>query len=344
MVSIIILNYNGREFLVDCLNSLFEQNYKDFEIILFDNASSDDSVKFVKDNYVNPELKLICSETNLGFAGGNNEALKYAKGNYIVLLNNDTVVEKDWLAELVNGINYTNDIGMVQSLVLTEGIPGKYYLKNGTVNLFGHNIMEVFEINKDGMGEIFQVNGCSLIIRKELIDKLGSLFPDEYFAYAEDTYLSFMVKFAGYKIYHNAKSVVQHKGSSTMKKYKNEFITFHQERNRLLNFLIFFSDTFRRKYYPLLMYNLVIKLFYSLILRKYSFNGILKAYLWIVRNSDWIENKRNEVSMHKKVNEDEILKYLSGKTANGDNIIEKMLNSITLTYLKIVNLKVIELT
>jgi hypothetical protein len=344
MVSIIILNYNGKEYLNECLDSVLSQSYRDFEIILYDNCSSDGSVEYLNKHYINTKINLIAADKNLGFAGGNNEALKHAKGELIVLLNNDTVVDKDWLSELVKGVSYTADTGMVQSLVITEGIPLKYYDMNGTINLFGHNIMEVFNINADGMGEIFQVNGCSLIIRKDLLDKLGGLFPVEYFAYAEDTYLSFKVKFAGYKIYHNAKSVVHHKGSSTMKKYKSEFITFHQERNRLLNFLIFFSDSFRRKYYPLLLLNFFIKITYSLFLRKYSLKGIIKAYTWIIRNSSWIDTKRKEVNALKSVDEDEILKCLSGKIANGDNFMEKMLNSISLTYMKLVNLKVIELS
>lgn len=343
-VSIIVLNYNGKEYLSDCLNSILQQSYEDFEVILFDNSSSDNSVEFVQNNFLNDKIKIVRSERNLGFAGGNNEALKHAKGNLIVLLNNDTVVDKEWLSELVRGLSYTVDTGMVQSLVLTDGIPMKYYEKNGTINLFGHNIMEVFDINEDGMGEIFQVNGCSLIIRKDLLNKLGGLFPEEYFAYAEDTYLSFKVKFAGYKIFHNSKSVVHHKGSSTMKKYRNEFITFHQERNRLLNFLIFFSDSFRSKFYPLLLLNFIIKITYSLFLRKYSLKGIIKAYSWLVSNSSWIENKRIELNILKTINEDEVIKCLSGRLANGDNFMEKMLNSISLTYMKLVNLKVVELS
>jgi GT2 family glycosyltransferase len=232
---------------------------------------------------------------------------------------------------------------MAQSLVLTEGIPLKYYKMNGTINLFGHNIMEVFDIQNTGLGEIFQVNGCSLIIKKRILDEIGGLFPDEYFAYAEDTFLSFKVKFAGYKIYHNSKSIVHHKGSATMKKYKSEFITYHQERNRLLNFLIFFSGSFRRKYYPLLLMNLSLKIISSVFLRKYSLKGIIKAYLWLFENNGWIKSKRNEMNSIKIVNETEVIKSLSGKIANGDNLLEKLLNKISLTYLKLVNIKVIEL-
>lgn len=343
MVSILILNYNGKEYLNDCLTSILSQSYKDFEVILFDNCSTDGSIDYLRNNFNDSRIKVISSDVNLGFAGGNNEALKHASGEMIALLNNDTVVDKDWLRELVRCLNDADNVGMVQSLVITEGIPKKFYDKNGTINLFGHNIMEVFEINGNGIGEIFQVNGCSLIIRRELLDKLGELFPDEYFAYAEDTYLSFKVKFAGYKIYHNAKSVVQHKGGATMSKYKNEFVTFYQERNRLLNFLIFFSDNFRMKYYPLMLYNLFLKLFYGLFSGKYSVKGVLKAYAWILKNGKWIEAERTKLKTIKKIDEEDVLEYLSGKAANGDNVLEKVLNGIMLTYLKFVKIRVIEL-
>ena len=343
MVSILILNYNGKEYLYNCLTSVLSQTYQDFEVIIFDNCSTDGSIDYVTEKINDKRVKVISSERNLGFAGGNNEALKHASGDMIVLLNNDTVVEKEWLSELVKCLSESKNAGMVQSLVITEGIPLQYYKKNGTINLFGHNIMEAFEINENGVGEIFQVNGCSLIIKRELLNKLGGLFPEEYFAYAEDTYLSFKVKFAGYKIYHNAKSVVQHKGGATMSKYKGELVTFYQERNRLLNFLIFFSDNFRMKYYPLMLYNLLLKLFYGLISSRYSAKGVIKAYGWIMKNRKWIEAESSKLETIKKIREEEVLLYLSGKATNGNNAIEKVLNSIMLCYLKLVNISVIEL-
>ena len=342
MVSILILNYNGKEYLKECLSSVLSQSYTDYEVILFDNCSSDGSIDYIRENFDDSRIKIVSSEKNYGFAGGNNEALKHAAGEMIVLLNNDTVVEKEWLSELVKCLNESHNAGMVQSLVLTDGIPTKYYKKNGTINLLGHNIMEVFDIGQNGIGEIFQVNGCSLIIQRELLDRIGGLFPYEYFAYAEDTYLSFKVKFLGYKIYHNAKSVVQHKGGATMRKYRNEFVTFYQERNRLLNFLVFFSDNFRMKYYPLMLYNLFLKLIYGLFSGRYSTKGVLKAYAWIMKNGKWIEVERTKLKTIQKISEEEVLEYLSGKAANGDNAFEKTLNSIMLFYLKLVNIKVIE--
>jgi GT2 family glycosyltransferase len=337
------LNINGKKFLNDCLKSVLEQSFSDFEIVFIDNGSSDESVDFVKRNFNDERIEIISSENNLGFAGGNNLGLKHSNGEFIVLLNNDTKADKDWLKYLYEMINNDINIGMAQSFVRTEGIPDKYYEKNGTLNLLGHNIMEVFDINEDGTGEIFQANGCSMIIRKELLDSFGGLFLDEYFAYAEDSYLSFKVKFAGLKIMHTSKSVVKHFGSATTKEYKSSFRTFLQERNRLLNFLIFFSKSFRFKYYPILIFNLKLKLLMSLFSGKYSFTGVLKAYWWIMKKRKWIKEQREKENRIKKVDEKNVIKYLSGKVFNGENIIERFFNFLSLLYCRIVNIKVIEL-
>jgi len=342
-ISVIILNYNGKKYLYDCLKSVLVQTFTDFEVIFVDNSSEDGSVDFIKQNFEDERIIIVTSEKNLGFAGGNNLGLKHSGGEYIVLLNNDTVVDKDWLKYLYDIINPDENIGIAQSLVRTEGVPEKYYLKNGTLNLLGHNIMEVFDINEDGTGEIFQANGCSMIIRKELLDSFGGLFLDEYFAYAEDSYLSFKVKFAGLKIMHTSKSIVIHKGSATTKKYKSSFRTFLQERNRLLNFLIFFSRSFRLKYFPILVFNLKLKLIMSLFSGKYSFSGVCRAYWWLIKNRKWIKEQREKEDMIKRINEKDVIKLLSGKVFNGEHIVGRFFNFFSLLYCRIVNIKVIEI-
>ncbi len=342
MVTIIILNYNGKNYLKDCLDSVLAQTYSDFEVILFDNCSTDDSVSFLNSNYKTEKINIVVSDKNLGFAGGNNEALKHTRGEYIVLLNNDTVVEVNWLEELIRAVNIDSSVGIVQSLVYTKGIPLEYFEMNGTLNLLGHNVMRFFDIDENGIGDIFMVTGCSFIIKRDVLNSINGLFLDEYFAYAEDSYLSFKIKFAGYRSIHNSKSVVHHLGGATMKSYKNRFVTYYQERNRILNFLIFFSDSFRMKYYPYLLFNISLKFMYSVFFRKYSFFGLIKAYFWIMKNTDWIAQQRMKMNKIKKLNEEEVLKMLSGKITNGDNFIEVILNKISLTYLKLVNIKVFE--
>jgi len=99
LVSVVTVNYNGKHYLEELFNSLTEQTYENFELIMVDNASEDDSVAFVQDNF--PDVKLIENKDNLGFAGGNNSAISSCKGEYIAFINNDTRVDKNWLEELV---------------------------------------------------------------------------------------------------------------------------------------------------------------------------------------------------------------------------------------------------
>lgn len=318
------------------------QSYQNFEIIFVDNNSADESVSFVSENYDVGKIKIVRSEMNLGFAGGNNLGYKLCSGEYVVLLNNDTVTDKDWLKNLIDCIESEPNTGMAQSLVITEGIPAKYYEKNGTVNLLGHNIMEFFEINSNGIGEIFLASGCSLIIRSKLVDEIGGLFPDEYFAYAEDTYLCFKVKFRGLKILHTSKSVVHHKGGGTSEGRKPSAMYFYQERNRLLNFLLFFSGGFVIRYVPYLLLNFVIKLIASVFSPRYSAGQLVKAYAWIPANIGWIKKKRSELDSIKIANEKYVLGYLTSRLFNGNNVPEKIFNFISLLYCKITFIRIFE--
>jgi len=341
-VSVLILNYNGKKYLKNCLDSVISQSYNNFEIVLFDNASADASVSFVKENY-SDRVKLVESKINLGFAGGNNEGVKHCSGEFIILLNNDTTVDKNCISELIDTFNKVSNPGIIQSLVLTEGISMKYYEMNGTINLLGHNIMREFRIEKDGVGKILLATGAAMMFKKELINELGELFPDEYFFYAEDTYFSLRTILAGFNNYHTSNSVVNHVGSGSLEKKKNSFVTFCQERNRLLNFLLLFSSKFLWKYYPYIFFNFFLKLARSIVDKKYSFRGLLKAYGWIFSNTGWIRNKRSILPRYNSKQERCVLELISGKIFNGDNILEKFVNSLSILYCRIVSLKVLEL-
>ena len=120
LVSVIILNYNGKRFLNKCLTSVLNSNYSNVEVILVDNASTDDSIKLVKESFGHsPVLIIVKNSTNLGFAAGNNVGLSCSKGKYVVFLNNDTVVEPNWLIELVGVMETNAKIGAAQSKLLS---------------------------------------------------------------------------------------------------------------------------------------------------------------------------------------------------------------------------------
>jgi GT2 family glycosyltransferase len=331
-VSIIILNFNGKDFLQPCIASVLKQEYQGYEILFIDNASNDGSAAFVQEKF--PSVKVISLEKNLGFAGGNNFGVRHAQYDLIVLLNNDTTVEKNWLENLVNAVR-PSDVAVASSLIFTDGIPQKYYERNGSINFLGHNIMRIFHKKED----IFFAGGASLIYKRDI---LGIPFDDDYFAYGEDVYLSLKARFAGYRVVHANDSVVHHYGSGTSRNQKSSIKTFYQERNRLLNTLLFFSPKTIVKLFPLFALNVLVKKAAGFLPTKYSITGIVLAYWWLLSNIGLIRKKRREIATLKKVSEEDIISRMTCKVTNGETTAGRIMNTIALLYFKIVNIRTIE--
>jgi hypothetical protein len=331
LVSIIILNYNGKRFLKDCLDSLLAQTYPEFEIILFDNASVDGSVEFVQSTFTDPRIKIIVSDENLGFAGGNNEALKHCTSDLIVLLNNDTRTEKDWLEHLVRAMQSRNTIA--SSFVITKGVPGKYYETNGSVSYLMYNIMNVFPDIEDE----FYPNGCSLIFRKS---EIGEPFDSDYLYYGEDVYLGLKARFKRMNIRFVKRSVVHHFGSGTST--KNSKRSFYIERNKFLNLYLFFSPLFIIRLLPYITLNHTLRTVISLFSPKISFAGTLKAYLWFYLNIPLIIKKRKELQKSFKIHEKEIIGLISSKIFNDGSAITRMVNGVSYLYSRLVGIKPVE--
>jgi GT2 family glycosyltransferase len=330
-VSIIILNYNGRQFLKDCFESALSQSYQSFEIIFFDNGSVDGSVEFVKQVYTDSRIKVIESKVNLGFAGGNNEALKHCSNDLIVLLNNDTKTETDWLKYLVEAVGEKNIIA--SSFVITRGIPAEYYETNGSVSYLMYNIMNIFENTEDE----FYPNGCSLIFRKS---EIREPFDSDYFYYSEDVYLGLRARFMGMKVKFVKASVVHHYGGGTDSATEKK--TFYQERNRFLNLYQFFSIGFIIKMLPYITFNHTIKLLASLFSKKYSAIGLLKAYFWFYVNVPLIAKKRNKLRKSFTVHEKEVIRFMSCKIFNEGSAMAKLINSISYIYSRLAGIKPVE--
>ncbi|MEM7815328.1 MAG: glycosyltransferase family 2 protein, partial [Candidatus Aenigmatarchaeota archaeon] len=141
-VSVIILNWNGKQFLKDCLNAVFNQTYNDFEVVFVDNASSDGSADFVKQEFLceikSGKLKIVINDRNYGFAEGNNIGVRNSSpdSEYIALLNNDTVVDPNWLEELVRILDEDKTVGAVCSL--DTGPVGRLEAIDNPVGVLGH--------------------------------------------------------------------------------------------------------------------------------------------------------------------------------------------------------------
>lgn len=283
LVSIIIVNWNGRAYLKDCLGSLSKISYKNIEILFVDNASSDDSVTYVKQNY--PKIKIIVNSKNLGFAEGQEGAFKKCKGPAVLLLSMDTIVEKDFLTELVKILYSSRDIGAVQPKLLmyprTHVIDsiGSFFLMSGMLYHFGREKDPKNPIYNKTM-EIFSAKGACILFRKEVIQKTG-LFDKEYFAYFEETDLCHRIWLAGYRILYTPSSTVYHKGGGSSKQINYSYILFHSYKNRLCTYLKNLSFFYMVQVIPktLFLY-FCVSIFYLCTGKASLVGSVTKAVFW----------------------------------------------------------------
>lgn len=234
VLSVIIPNWNGRRFVEECIDSLKGQTFQRFETILVDNGSTDGSADFAEERY-GKFLRVLRNKENLGFAGGNNIGIRAARGEYIVLLNNDTWADPHWLDELFKATQSGPPVGMWASKVCSyfqkdriEGV-GELIYWDGLVRALGQ--YERDHGQYDGMEEILFPPGCGAMYRKSLFDGIG-LFDEDFFAYADDTEIGIRARLAGWKCLFVPRAIVYHKNSGTAGQY-SPLKAFYVERNRL---------------------------------------------------------------------------------------------------------------
>ncbi len=214
-VSVVIVNWNGRRHLEGCLPTLFAQTFTDFEVILVDNGSTDGSVEWVEAHY--PQFCLIRNETNVGFAAGNNQAIRASQAEFIVTLNNDTRAEPGWLAALVEAAS-DPAVGMVASKMLFADRPTM-------INSAGIALDPV-GIAWDRLGglpddpdereplEVFGPCAGAALYRRAMLERIG-LFDEDFFAYLEDVDLAWRARLAGWRCLYAPAARVYHAHSAT---------------------------------------------------------------------------------------------------------------------------------
>lgn len=236
-VYIIILNWNNWEDTIECLHSVFAMDYSNFEVIVIDNASENESVSMIR--FAFPDLKLIENNENKGFTGGNNQGINIAMAegtDYVWLLNNDTVVEIDTLSNLVASAERSLEIGMVSPAIY-------YYDAQDTTQFCGSFVdwdnLEIrypssYDIDSEYVdGPRVCLWGTALLIKKSLINKIGVLRED-YFAYYEDTEYSLRTLCNGFKnkLELNAKIFHKTPPPSSNSKTRSTFYYYYMVRNK----------------------------------------------------------------------------------------------------------------
>ena len=308
-LSIIIPHFNGEELLYNCLQSLLNNiSIQDFEIIIVDNGSSDNSANKAKEKF--PMINLLKAETNLGYSGGCNIGAKNAKGEYIIFLNNDTLHTKNWIEELITFLDKNPQAGAAQPKILNAinrdkfdyaGAAGGYIDKY----CFPFARGRIFNTLEDDINQyehpkkIFWASGAGFIIRREILTKL-SYFDNIYFAYMEEIDLSWRLQAMGWSIWNVPSSIIYHYGKQTIK--ENSFKSHYL--NHRNSWILFFknSASFEKGF-------LIIKRFildqmaaiYSILNLDFKrFLAIFYSHFWLIYNFKIILSIRQKNDLRHK--------------------------------------------
>jgi len=215
-VSVIVLSWNSRQRIGDCLASLLALESPAVELIVVDNASADETVTFVRQSF--PGVTVVALDKNLGYAGGNNAGAAVARGKYLAFLNDDTTVEKRWLSELVAVAEADASVGLVTSQIVYRDRPdvldsaGDGYLRSG--GAFKHHHGQSVD-DAPTTREVFGACGAAFLIRRDLFESIGG-FDEEFFMVYEDVDLSYRARLRGATCRYTASALVHHAGSASI--------------------------------------------------------------------------------------------------------------------------------
>lgn len=237
-VSVIIVNYNGIEDTLECLESLKKCEYNNLSIIIVDNASDDVNIKKLNE-IEGAFIKVLYNNENLGFSGGNNVGIRVAleeKADLVCLLNNDTIVEADFIPAMVNRLLVSDKVSVVSPMIKDYYSMERISYAGGDINsfkggVFIEGINSYDEQRMQVARRITFASGCCMLIRAEVFKYIGYLTED-YFLYYEDTDFSKRVINAGYEMFYEPKAVIYHKESVSTELYSDNY-QYYFVRNRL---------------------------------------------------------------------------------------------------------------
>lgn len=332
LVSVIILNYNGKKFLDDCFSSVLESTYPNVETMMLDNASTDDSVAYTRAKY--PAVKIVENPHNNGYSNGYNLSFKHAKGKYFVLLNNDVKVAKDWLEPLVEAAEQDEEIAALQPKLVSMIDPSNFEYagaSGGMMDRYGYPFtrgrlfdhMEKDEGQYDDETEIFWASGAALFLRADVIKNCGDLDAD-FVHHMEEIDFCWRMHLAGYKIKVVPKSLVLHYGGATISpdSYKKMYWN-HRNSTFML-----FKNVGAENFYRILF----MKWWLDFITISTSFlkldfkrtRAVISGHFWLFFHWGLIARKRKEVQSNRKVKDAVVFKKLYPKSIALDYFTKKV--------------------
>lgn len=315
LVSIVIANWNGGSVFENCLHSLAAMTYKSWELIVVDNASTDQSQDLPGKVLKKTGIRLVENKRNVGFALANNQGFKLARGKYVLLLNNDTTVATDLLDVLVAKMEMDDNLGVIQPKIKMMDHPG--YLDNAGSFFtaigflkhwgFGRKDSKEFEMEK----EVFSAKGACMLLRKNLVDEIG-LFDPDFVSYFEESDLCWRVWLSGRRVIFYPKTYIFHKVGFTIKRLDVGNINFHYYKNRITSL---FRNLGIANLLVILPIHILLSFGISLVFfirGKFSPAAmIFKAIWWNVSNLGLNLKKRALVQKMRKIKDSDFLPKLS---------------------------------
>lgn len=324
LVSIIILNYNAGQLLLDCVNSILNTNYPAYEIILVDNASKDSSHKKCKEKF--PQINLIENTKNLGYCEGNNIGIRLAKGEFVVILNPDTLVDPNWLKELITAYK-KNGEGLYQPKFLTTTDHNILMSTGNMIQLFGFGYSrgkgEQDKGTFDKLERIGYASGTCLFTATKIMQKLG-MFDPFLFAYHDDLDLGWRAAMQNIPSYYVPSSIVYHPPEGFSFKWI-PFKYYLLERNRQYCLLTHYArSTFYKMLPSLLLVEIAVFFFYW---KKGMLKQKILASIDILKNTIQIKNKYKQIQSERKINDKEIIRSFQDELEVPKEIANKKSNN-----------------
>jgi len=322
LVSVIVLNYNAGELLLNCINSLKKSKYTNLEILVVDNISSDSSQTKCKEKF--PDIKLIQNKENFGYCGGNNIGIREAKGEFIIILNPDTIVESNCIEELIFAHNKFGD-GLYQPKILSLNEENIIQSTGNMLHIFGFGFArdkgnKISDKNEE-IEKIGYASGTCLFTSRKVLEKVGLL--DEFlFLYHDDLDLGWRAAQIGISSFYVPKSKIFHVESYSLKWSAKKF--FWLERNRKYCLLTHYSkNTYKKMRFSLILVDLFVWAFYF---SKGFLGAKIKAESEIRKNKRNIEEKYQELESKKIISDKELIKHFPDEIFVPTNVSQQSMN------------------
>ncbi|HCS22073.1 MAG TPA: hypothetical protein DIW47_16215 [Bacteroidetes bacterium] len=317
-VDVVILNYNGKRFLDECIGSLLLGTYANAKLYVVDNASTDSDVAYLKQHY--PQVEIIQNPENNGYCAAYNLAFSHCQGKYFVCLNNDVTVAPDWLEHMVELAETDEKIAAIQPKLVSYFDPEKFEYAGaagGMMDVYGYPFLrgrlfseiETDTGQYDDIAEIFWTSGAAMFLRKSALSDTGNL--DETIVHHMDEIdLCWRLRMAGYRLLVQPRSVIRHIGGATIqsKSYKK---IYWNHRNALYIMLKNYELPQVLRFVPVhILLDYVAIAQAALTFQWVMVRGVLAAHCWLLFHLPLIFKKRKEVQAIRKKGDEAVLPFM----------------------------------